>query len=93
MKHSAYIVVSYFSKPRYVQAFPMLPSALAGLPGPRPLALCVCEARPGEDVMVGQVQISRVHRKLADQLQQTGQAVQQPLSERKRNRKIKRKRQ
>lgn len=69
----------YLRQPGDVQALPVLHRRLAGLPRPRPLALTVGQAGPGEDVVVGQVQVGRVHRKLADELQQTGQAVQQPL--------------
>lgn len=74
----------YLRQPGDVQALPVLHRRLAGLPWPRPLALAVGQAGPGEDVVVGQVQVGRVHRKLADELQQTGQAVQQPLEEDKR---------
>lgn len=60
----------------------MLHRGLAGLPLPRTLALAVGEAGPGEDVVIRQVQICRVHRKLADELQQASQAVKQPLQDR-----------
>lgn len=72
----------YLSQPRDVQAFPVLHGGLAGLARPSPFALAVGEAGPGEDVVVGQVQVCGVHRKLADQLQQAGQAVEQPLQRR-----------
>lgn len=65
-----------------MQAFPVLHGGLAGFARPRPLSLAVGEAGPGEDVVVGQVQVCGVHPKLADQLQQAGQAVEQPLQER-----------
>lgn len=70
---------THLSQPRDVQAFPVLHSGLARLARPGPFALAVGEAGPGEDVVVGQVQVCRVHSKLADQLQQAGQAVEQPL--------------
>lgn len=60
----------YFRQARDVQTLSMFHSGFARLAGPSPFALTVCEARPGEDIMVGQVQICRVHSKLADQLQQ-----------------------
>lgn len=59
----------------------MLHRRLAGLPWPRPLALAVGQAGPGEDIVIGQVQVCRVHRKLADELEQTSKAVQQPLQD------------
>lgn len=64
--HFTKFTASYFGQTWYVQAFPVLSGTLAGLPWPRPLALRVREAGPGKDVMVGQIQISRVHCKLAD---------------------------
>lgn len=72
----------YLRQSGNVQAFPVLYGGLAGFARPRPFALALGEARPGEDVVIGQVQVCRVHRKLADQLQQAGQAVQQPLQRR-----------
>lgn len=71
----------YLRQPGDVQAFSMLHCRLAGLPRPRPLALTVSQAGPGEDVVVGQIQVSWVHCKLADEFQQTGQAIQQPLQD------------
>lgn len=73
---------TYLGQPRDVQALPVLHRRLAGLARPRPLALTVGETGPGEDVVVGQVQVCRVHCKLADELQQAGQAVEQPLRRR-----------
>lgn len=70
---------AHLSQPRDVQAFPVIDRGLAGFAGPRPFSLAVGEAGPGEDVVVGQVQVCGVHRELADELQQAGQAVQQPL--------------
>jgi len=70
---------AYLRQPGDVQAFAVLHGGLAGFARPRPLALAVGEAGPGEDVVVGQVQVRGVHGELADQLQQAGQAVQQPL--------------
>lgn len=70
---------TYLSQPGDVEAFPVLHRGLAGLARPRPFALAVGQAGPGEDVVVGQVQVRGVHRELADQLQQAGQAVEQPL--------------
>lgn len=67
-----------------MQALAVVAGGLAGLARPGPFALAVGEARPGEDVVVGQVQVGRVHRKLADELKQASQAVQQPLEERER---------
>lgn len=72
---------TYLGQSGDVQAFPVFHGRLAGFAGPRSFTLAVGEAGPGEDVMVGQVQVCRVHRKLADQLQQAGQAVEQPLQE------------
>lgn len=69
----------YLREPRDVQTLPVLHGGFARLARPSPFALAVCEAGPGEDIVVGQVQIRRVHCKLADQLQEAGQAVQLPL--------------
>ena len=66
-----------------MQPLAVVPGCLAGLAGPGPLALAVGEARPGEHVVIGQVQVGRVHRKLADELEQACQAVQQPLGGRR----------
>lgn len=79
----------YLSQTRDVQALPVLYRGLAGFARPRPFALAVSEAGPGEDVVVGQVQVCGVHRELADQLQQAGQAVQQPLQRRQMENKVK----
>lgn len=70
---------AYLRETRYVQVLPMIDGGFARLPRPGPLPLCVCETGPGEDVVIGQVQIGRVHRELTDQLQQAGETVQQPL--------------
>lgn len=70
---------SHLREPGDVETFAVLHGGLARLPGPGPLALAVGEAGPGEDVVVGQVQVSRVHGKLANELQQASQTVQQPL--------------
>ena len=67
-----------------MQALDVVSGSLAGFAGPGALALRVAQARPGEHVVVGQVQVRGVHRKLADELQQAGQTVQQPLGERER---------
>lgn len=76
--------VSHLCKTRYMQALSMFPGGFAGLPWPSPLPLCVRETRPREDVMIGQVKISRIHRELANELQQTRETVQQPLKRDKR---------
>ena len=73
---------TYLRQPRDVQAFSVLHGGLAGFSWPRTLALAVGQAGPGKDVVVGQVQVRWVHRELADELQQAGQAVQQPLRRR-----------
>lgn len=67
-----------------MQALPMIPCSFAGLPWPRPFPLCVRETRPGENIMIGQVQIGRIHRELTNELQQTCETVQQPLQREKR---------
>lgn len=72
----------YLGEPRDVQHFPVLDRGLTGLARPRSFALAVSEARPGEDIMVGQVQVCWVHCELTDELQQAGQAVEQPLQRR-----------
>lgn len=71
----------HLRQPGDVEALPVLHRGLAGLSLPGPLPLSLSQAGPGEDVVVGQVQVRRVHRKLADELEQAGQAVQQPLDE------------
>lgn len=59
----------------------MLHRGLAGLAVPCALTLAVSKAGPGKDVMISQVEICRVHCKLADELQQASQAVKQPLQD------------
>lgn len=73
---------AYLSQTGDVQAFPVLHGGFAGFAGPRSLPLAVGEPGPGEDVVVGQVQVCGVHGELADELQQAGQAVEQPLQAR-----------
>lgn len=69
----------YLGEPGDVQPFPMIHRGFARLARPRPFALAFGEAGPGENVVVGEIQVCGVHGKLADQLQQAGQAVQLPL--------------
>lgn len=59
----------------------MLHRGLTGLAVPCALTLAVSKAGPGKDVMISQVEICRVHCKLADELQQASQAVKQPLQD------------
>lgn len=68
-----------------MQALPMIPGGFVGLPWPRSLPLCVRETRPGENIMIGQVQIGWIHRELTNELQQTRETVQQPLQREKRS--------
>lgn len=60
----------------------MLHRGFAGLAVPCTLTLAVSKAGPGKDIVISQVEIYRVHCKLADELQQASQAVKQPLQER-----------
>lgn len=76
-------LVANLCKTGYVQVLAMIHGGFARLPGPRPLPLCVRETGPGEDVVIRQVQIGRVHSKLTDQLQKTRKTVQQPLQRKK----------
>lgn len=73
-----------------MQPLPVIYSRLAGFARPRSFPLAVGEAGPGEDVVVGQVQVCGVHGKLADQFEQAGQAVEQPLQRRQIDDEIKR---